>query len=236
MEYLNIPVCVLDSSEFIGADQIERGTWLCLQRYCIGQENSGVIDDCAKWKDRQWQQVCRVTLREVRRESRLFRWEGFNLRVFYYPQDSEDQVKAKRLVAKANGKMGGRPLKNPAETQPKPTLVIFEKAKGKEKKGKEIDIDPAPFFDESLCSLEQAIGYGPTVRLTPAQAEHWWHVRNSSGWTKGSTGGGTARKITSWQSDMATSISWIGESLEKGKQAVNASRGETNCKLKQWEQ
>lgn len=138
MEYLNLHTSVMDSPEFVGADTIERGTWLSLQRYCIGQENSGLIEDCAEWKDRQWQQVARVTLREVRRKSRLFRWEGNNLRIFYYPQEAEDIVVAKRLVAQANGKLGGRPRKNPDATQPKPTLVISEKAKGKEKKGNEI--------------------------------------------------------------------------------------------------
>jgi hypothetical protein len=138
MEYLNLPAWVLDSAEFVGADQVERGTWLCLLRYCIGQENGGVIQDCANWKDRQWQQLCRVTLREVRRKSRLFRWEGNLLRVFYYPVEWEAVVKAKRLVAQQNGKMGGRPSKNPQETQPEPTSVISEKAKGNERKGKEM--------------------------------------------------------------------------------------------------
>lgn len=143
MEYLNIPVSVLDSPEFVGADQIERGTWLCLQRYCVGQENSGVIEDCEKWKDRQWQQLCRVTLREVRRKSRLFRWEGSKLVVFYYQLEIEAQVRAKRLVAQANGRLGGRPVKNPAETQPKPSLVISEKAEGKVKEGN-VNTPPNP--------------------------------------------------------------------------------------------
>jgi len=122
----------MDSAEFVGADTVERGTWLSLQRYNIGQENSGLIEDCAKWKDRQWQQLCRVTLKEVRREARLFRWEGNDLRVFYYPQEAEDIVRMKRLVAQENGKLGGRPVKNPNETERKPTLVISGKAKGKE--------------------------------------------------------------------------------------------------------
>jgi hypothetical protein len=178
MEYLNLPSFVLDSPEFVGADQVERGTWLCLQRYCIGQENSGVIEDCAIWKDRQWQQLCRVTLREVRRKSRLFRWEGNNLRVFYYPQEAEDIVKAKRLVAQANGKLGGRPSKNPRETHGKPTLVISEKAKGNGMEGNEI-ITPLPPLQggesegaDGLVSHIQSLGRGwaATGHLTKREA------------------------------------------------------------------
>lgn len=148
MEYLNLPVSVLDSPDFVGADQVERGTWLCLSRYCIGQENGGLIEDCANWKDRQWQQVCRVTLREVRRKARLWEWSGNSLRVFYYPQESEDKVKAKRLIAQQNGMAGGRPLKNPARTQEEPNLVISEKAKGKEKEWNE-NVPPQPPLGES---------------------------------------------------------------------------------------
>jgi hypothetical protein len=157
MEYLNLPAWVLDSPEFVGADQVERGTWLCLLRFCIGQENSGVIGECAKWKDRQWQQLCRVTLREVRRKSRLFRWEEESLRVFYYPQEAEDVVKAKRLVAQANGKLGGRPSRNPAETEKKPTLVISEKAKGNEKEGNEILSPQPPFQGGETGSVDELI-------------------------------------------------------------------------------
>lgn len=74
------------------------------------------------------------------------------------------------------------------------------------------------------CSVEQAISHAPVCRMSAEQARHWWNVRNASGWTKGSTGGGMPRRITSWQSDMATSASWVGESLAKvgsnGKRAV----------------
>ncbi len=72
-----------------------------------------------------------------------------------------------------------------------------------------------------LCTLEQAVEYAPTVRMSQEQASYWWKVRNSTGWTKGSAGGGAARKITSWQDDMATSLSWVGESMQKSKSAQN---------------
>lgn len=66
-----------------------------------------------------------------------------------------------------------------------------------------------------LCTLEQALSYAPTARLTPEQATFWWHTRNASGWTKGTQGGGAGRKITSFQSDMQTSAAWIAEAMSK---------------------
>jgi hypothetical protein len=60
------------------------------------------------------------------------------------------------------------------------------------------------------------------VRMTPKAAEHWWHTRNAAGWTKGSTGGGAPRRITSWQSDMATSRDWAEDAVAKARQQKTA--------------
>lgn len=104
MEWLNVHVSVLDSAEFLGSDPTERGTWLCLMRYCIGQENDGVIEDAATWKDRQWQQVCGVTLREVKGDHRLWRWDGEHLTIFGYPHEKQTEVQAKRAAGVATAK------------------------------------------------------------------------------------------------------------------------------------
>ncbi len=113
MHWLNLHVSVLDSPEFLGAEPIERATWLCLLRYCIGQENGGRILECSEWGDRKWQQLCRVTLKEVRVPSELWHWEEFNLTVSYYPVDQEKVV----LENRAQGHTGGRP-KKPAKKPP----------------------------------------------------------------------------------------------------------------------
>jgi predicted transcriptional regulator len=70
-----------------------------------------------------------------------------------------------------------------------------------------------------LCTLSQAIANAPMCRMTQEQAEHWWHTRNASDWTKGSSGGGSPRKITSWQSDMATSVSWVADAMSKNQKS-----------------
>ena len=146
MNWLNINTTTLDSPEFLGADPIQRAAWLCLLRYCAGQENGGVITNCAEWKDRQWQQVVRVTLDEVNQPCQLYSWKGLDLVVSFYPCDKETEVKEKRLRAAENGKMGGRPKKlkppvspdeNPAKSQKKPTLVISAKAEGERERERE---------------------------------------------------------------------------------------------------
>lgn len=113
MEWLNLHSSVLDSPEFVGEEPVNQATWIKLQRFCIGQENGGRIEACRAWKDRKWQQLVRVTKREVETESELWAWDGDDLIVSFYPVDKETEVQTNRL----NGKKGGRPKK---ETQPKP--------------------------------------------------------------------------------------------------------------------
>ena len=155
MEWLNLHTSTLDSPEFVGADPTDRATWLCLLRYCIGQENGGVIIDCASWPDRRWQQICRVTKKETQVVCDLWKWEGSTLLVWAYPLEKQGQVQrlrgigsvsspAKIAAAKANGSLGGRPANNPSHTQQvNPTGTQQEthekpiEGKGKEGKGKE---------------------------------------------------------------------------------------------------
>lgn len=103
-----------------------------------------------------------------------------------------------------------QPPKDKPKRTPKPTFGDGPSSSSSSSSSLPSVDNPKP-----LCTLEQAKAYAPTCKLTPEQAEHWWHTRNSSGWTKGSANGGSPRKITSWQSDMATSVSWIAESMAK---------------------
>ena len=148
MNWLNLHDSVLDSHEVIGSDPMERGTWLMLQRYCIGQENSGVIENCREWPDRKWQQIARVTKKEVMRDCDLWSWNGNDLILWGYPVEKETEVKTNRL----NGGKGGRPKKEtgkkPRENHPVSDRLTerFEIAeterKGKERKGKEYPLTP----------------------------------------------------------------------------------------------
>ena len=107
MNWINIHTDTLRSEAYLGADPVERATWLNLLAWCCAQENGGVIEDCREWKDRMWQQLCGVTKSEVETDTRLYSFEGQNLVVEFYPEDMEQKVKKLR----SNGRKGGRPKK-----------------------------------------------------------------------------------------------------------------------------
>ena len=169
MDWLNLHTSVLDSPEVVGAEPLDRGTWLMLLRYCIGQENGGTIADCAEWKDRKWQQLARVTLAEVKRASDLWRWDGGALVVYHYPIDKEEEVRcmrslgklstpAKRAAAKANGRLGGRPAKTEQETQRETQRETEQEThekpiqgKGREEEWKGKEEETAAVLAERLC-------------------------------------------------------------------------------------
>ena len=135
MEWLNLRTSFLHAPEYIGSDPRSRATWLNVSLWCAQQENGGRIVGAKSWKDRQWQQTCGVTTREVMAADALLSWDGDDLTVSSYPVDKEAVVKfnreagrrggsaktqAKTQAAKANGASGGRPQdneNNPSENQ-----------------------------------------------------------------------------------------------------------------------
>lgn len=86
------------------AASVHRGTWLSILRYCVGQENGGVIQGARLWNDRKWQQIAGVTLEEVQSVNRIYGFDGDDLRLEFYPAASEVKVKHNRRVGKAGGK------------------------------------------------------------------------------------------------------------------------------------
>lgn len=106
MNWINIHTDTLRDSIFIGAEPLERATWICLLGWSCTQENGGVIEDCKTWSDRRWQQTCGVTKEEIENGDGLFFFQGNDLVITYYPKDHENTVKSKREA----GKKGGRPI------------------------------------------------------------------------------------------------------------------------------
>src|SRR5690242_5646508 len=84
MEWINFHVSNLDKVEFRAAEAPDRGTWLFLLRYCVGQEAGDRIRGCRSWSDQTWQKTCAVTAADVMRESALWEWEGEDLIVGFY--------------------------------------------------------------------------------------------------------------------------------------------------------
>ena len=101
MEWLKLDLRWIRSPEYIGSDPVGRATWLSLMAFCADKENGGRIQDCGKWPDRMWQQMCGVTLEETRQESDLFTWDGEDLVVAFYPTKTEGIVQSRREAGKA---------------------------------------------------------------------------------------------------------------------------------------
>ena len=165
MNWINIHTDTLRSEDYLGAEPVERATWLNLIGWCCSQENGGVIENAADWSDRKWQQLCGVTKEEATLVSALYQL-GTNgdLVVSLYPISKEQEVIAKRKTAKLNGAKGGRP---PKETKKEPTPVILEnpdhnpnvtqgesgrEGKGREEKGKEGISCPQTDAEKSLLA------------------------------------------------------------------------------------
>lgn len=150
MNYLNLHTDTLRSAEYLGADPIERATWLNLMGWCASQENGGIISGGSSWTDRKWQQLCGITKAEVELISELYHFDpDGNLQVRFYPSDKESEVRTKRETARTNGRKGGRPPKETqgrtnVGSQSEPTLVSSEKAEGNEKEGNEREVRENP--------------------------------------------------------------------------------------------
>ncbi|WP_418171553.1 hypothetical protein, partial [Akkermansia sp.] len=129
MEYMNVPTALFSSPEFIGAEPIQRATWIALLAWCCTQENGGVIEGCRTWGMRRWMQTCGVMDKEVMDGGELYHFDGDDLVVFGYPGGVQKLLERKRVIARENGKLGGRPKTNVGtdiETEEKPTSVNSE--------------------------------------------------------------------------------------------------------------
>jgi hypothetical protein len=207
MNWLNISIQTLDSENFLGSDPTERGTWLCLLRYCIGQENGGTIFGCNQWSDRKWQQLVRITKKEAARSCELWSWDGNSLIVWGYPRDKETEVKEKRERAKTNGAKGGRPIRTNVGYEEKPTLVNSAKAERNEK-GKEGELRERGTPREPV-DLEKAISYGRQIGATEEVVKNWFALRSRDDWRVfGSNGIERPITATNWMHDLATAKSW----------------------------
>ena len=103
MDWLNIHHTVLNSEEYIDSEPTARATWLNLMGYCAVQENGGRVVGVRQWKDRKCQQILRVTREELDDDSALWRWEGDDIVVHFYPVDKEELVKARREAGRSGG-------------------------------------------------------------------------------------------------------------------------------------
>lgn len=237
MEYINIHRSVLDGAEFVGAEPLDRATWLMLLSYCCGQENGGVIEACRTWADRRWQQLAKVTAEEVQRVSDLWKWDGDDLVVNFYPEDSESQVKAMRRGGKIgnrrmqeNRKANKRSIKPPSQ----PPSVIPSTAplqagrpdnemerNEMEEKGMENPLSPNPeswrdFPEIAVPSKEDAVAWAvSTGRVDPDWAAlKWENTTGNHGWERNG-------RLIGWQ---RLWLVWFDADVQAGKFRKNGAK------------
>jgi hypothetical protein len=144
MRWLNIEIANLRSPAYVGAEPVERATWLSLLSYCADQENGGVIKGCREWKDRQWQMTCGVLASEVSAQAQLWEWRGRDLRIAFYPVAKEAEVQAKREFASRGGRASGearREAQLEAQLQPEGEAGGSQDGEAdRERKGKERNV------------------------------------------------------------------------------------------------
>lgn len=99
MDWINLRTTFLRSPAYMGSRPVERATWLNVLAYCTEQENGGRIPGAAAWKDRQWQQCCGVTAREVRAATKLLTVKAADVVVAAYSVEKESEVKSRRAQA-----------------------------------------------------------------------------------------------------------------------------------------
>mgnify|MGYP000882679441 CR=1 FL=1 len=99
MNYLNLHTDTLRSVEYLGAEPIERATWLNLLGWCASQENGGRIVGGKDWPDRKWQQLCGVTRDEALTECELYWTDGRDVVVFAGYQTLVDSKKLSDMMS-----------------------------------------------------------------------------------------------------------------------------------------
>lgn len=148
MNYLNIPIEVLSSEEFIGSLPVERATWLCLMKYCAHHETGGRIVGAGEWGERKLIGLLSVTKEEIRKDTPLWEWDGADIIVWGYPIEQEAACQAKRDAGRRYGKghpkgqEGGEDTGKVPDSLPdslaisSPDSLAMTERKGKERKEK----------------------------------------------------------------------------------------------------
>jgi hypothetical protein len=199
--------------------------------YCCEQENGGVIDGCAGWKDRQWQQTAGVTLAEVREDCDLWKWDGEALVVTFYPSDKEAEVseaareagqkrgecqdQAKTQASRQNGAKH-----NPSTTQAEPK----QEPNGREGNGKEWNEREGGTLQkvESTPALSEFLEEAKKIGVEAEVATEIWHDNESRPITPyGQWTDYRGNPIAKWQANMMARASQIRARRGNGTGKVN---------------
>jgi hypothetical protein len=199
MIYVNLKTSTLRSPAYVGAEPVQRATWLSLLAYCCEQENGGRIAEADAWKDRQWQQTCGVTLAEVQEECGLWRMADGVLIVEFYPADKQAEVQHNREVGRRGGKSRSQakieaakangakrnPSTNPSTNPSGSQAEAKQQPNGKERKGIGIGKEDIQTQCAQGFSVDQVIEAGRMAMIPPEVCRAYHDDRAGAGWLDG---------------------------------------------------
>lgn len=195
MEYINLTITQLGDEAYRRSSLADRGVWLTLLGYCVQQENGGKIQGAHDWSDWDCLQVLGIPRAELNGEHRLWRFDGSDLVVEFYPLAKQREVQAKRKAGRRGGISSGEARAEHAESSADTTAPSSasstastegnRKGKGKEEEGKD---------GQRPQTLEQVKTYASSIGLPESEADKFFDHFTANGWRQG---GRTA--LRSWQ-------------------------------------
>lgn len=219
MEYLNIKLETVGDIRYVGSRPLVRATWLNLLIYCVKQENSGRIVNCASWGDDTWAQIAGLRRKEVHSASQLWDWDGDDLIVWAYPLHNEHVCRVRREVGRSGGKASGESRRSSkeepnGEANAEPIgsangeATLEQKGKVKVKEDNSTTTTTRGAGLNRGCTLDEARDYAVSYSRgnaagidIPMQVVTQWHDdRESTGWV--TVKAGLELPIADWQADL----------------------------------
>lgn len=189
-------------------DLLEAGGWVSRNRIKNGTEYTLKLDNnlshTATSSESQLVAACDTLEKETSRSQRLVAL-------------CDQSQAATQLVAQCDSTSRTVRLTNtrePSRTTIEPKNPLPPAVDGDEKTNRPVAEWWKDESEYAPCTVEQAVEYAASLKISEGAARHWWHVRHSAGWTKG-TSNGHARKVTSWQSDLVASKRWAEEEAHR---------------------
>ena len=211
MKFLNLDRSDLRSAKFVTSSHEQQGVWINLLGWCADQENGGRIADCRNWPENIWPTAVGVRFRHIKNDSPLWRWEGNDLVVEFYPGNQQQSLAAKRAGGEkgrasrwGHAKPESVQMAMPdgyANSSPTPEpdgyangMPDGRKGKGKgkerEEEGEREAAPPShPVSRLQIRSqprdLEEAVAVGAGIGLGREDVEGWFRDCEASGWRNG---------------------------------------------------
>jgi hypothetical protein len=119
MRYIKLQRNFTTSPAWSFASCRERGVWVSLVSFCAEKENSGRIDNCSGWKDREWRALTQCNLKDIAAviDAKLAEWQGHDLQLLGYDLEGQEAYQKKRESASHGGRKSADSRNAGKETQ-----------------------------------------------------------------------------------------------------------------------